>query len=111
MTSGDQRLARVLPAPSTLSSTDPPERGGGEHLPRCPLGVSLGSRMTAARGLGSFFQTHISLLPASGTNIPKFSVTDTFAFLLNGLPSFLPAPASATAPHPLCGPFIGSAPP
>lgn len=111
-TSGGQHLARVLPAPSTLSSTAAAERAGGEHLPRCPLGVSLGSRMTAGRGLGSFFQTFtFPSLPPSGTNIPKSSVPDTFAFLLNGLPFFLPAPASATDPRPSCGPVIGSAPP
>lgn len=80
--------------------------GGAElpcrkHLPRCPLGVTLWSRMTACwcprqTAAFFFFQTfYIFLLSASSTNIPKFSMTDIFAFLLNGLPTFLPAPASS----------------
>lgn len=46
------------------------------------------------------------LFSASGTNVPKSPVSGILAFLMNGLPSFLPAPASRVN-SPVCG---GAAP-
>lgn len=102
-TSGGQHLARVLPAPSTLSSTAAAERAGGEHLPRCPLGVSLGSRMTAGRGLGSFFQTFTfpSLPPCLGHKHSKILRARHFCFLAKWPSLFSPCPCLRHGPPPL----------
>lgn len=102
-TSGGQHLARVLPAPSTLSSTAAAERAGGEHLPRCPLGVSLGSRMAAGRGLGSFFQTFTfpSLPPCLGHKHSKILRARHFCFLAKWPSLFSPCPCLRHGPPPL----------
>lgn len=100
--SGSEHLAQVLPALSTLSSTNPPElacrwcqqrEASPQVSTRCHSRMTRWSRMTACwrlRWRAAIFRLHFQiLLSASGTNIPKLSTTDIFAFLLNGLPSFL----------------------
>lgn len=101
-------LRRAPCAPRAHLSAPAAGVSGWARLPRCPLGVTLWSRMTACRRprqRAAIFRLDVFPLSASGTSISERSVTGLFAFLLSGLPSLRRAPASATSCLPLLRTF------
>lgn len=113
--SGSEHLAQVLPALSTLSSTNPPElacrwcqqrEASPQVSTRCHSVVS-NDRLLAPQTEGGYFQTTFSNSLCLRHKHSK-TLHDRYLCFPAKWPSFF-SPRQTSSPF--CGPFIGSVPP